>query len=83
MLTYPDHVTPAVLEAVCAVLGPWRVMEDVGTFLVAQPGYEAVRRLLRFGGVSASDSCNRSTICWTGPALSELHQAPGRTARRP
>ncbi|EDQ05198.1 hypothetical protein DSM14862_01009 [Sulfitobacter indolifex] len=57
MLTYPDHITPAVLDAVCAVLDRSRaeVMEDVGTFLVAQPGYGAVRRLLRFGGVSFGD----------------------------
>ncbi|SFG55779.1 heme NO-binding domain-containing protein [Sulfitobacter dubius] len=57
MLTYPDHVTPAVLDAVCTVLERPRaeVMEDVGTFLVAQPGYAAVRRLLRFGGVSFRD----------------------------
>ena len=25
-------------------------MEDIGTFLVSYPGFEAVRRLLRFGG---------------------------------
>ncbi|UWR34462.1 heme NO-binding domain-containing protein [Sulfitobacter sp. W027] len=77
MLTYPDHVTPAVLDAVCAVLDRPRaeVMEDVGTFLVAQPGYEAVRRLLRFGGVSFSDFLQSLDDLpdRTRLALSELH----------
>ena len=80
MLTYPDHVTPAVLEAVCAVLDRPRaeVMEDVGTFLVAQPGYEAVRRLLRFGGVSFSDFLQSLDDLpdRTRLALSELHLPP-------
>ncbi|KZZ27086.1 heme NO-binding protein, partial [Sulfitobacter sp. HI0082] len=77
MLTYSDHVTPAVLEAVCDVLDRPRaeVMEDVGTFLVAQPGYEAVRRLLRFGGVSFSDFLQSLDDLpdRTRLALSELH----------
>jgi len=57
MLSYADSITPAVLDAVCQVLDRPRaeVMEDVGTYLVSHPTYEAVRRLLRFGGVNFSD----------------------------
>ena len=57
VLSYPDTITPAVLDAVCDVLDRPReeVMEDVGTYLVSHPTYEAVRRLLRFGGVNFSD----------------------------
>ena len=57
MLSYVDSITPAVLDAVCDVLTRPRneVMEDMGTYLVSHPGYEAVRRLLRFGGVNFSD----------------------------
>ena len=57
MLSYPDGLTPKTLDAVCALLQRDRaeVMEDIGTYLVSHPGYEAVRRLLRFGGVNFSD----------------------------
>ena len=57
MLSYPDAMTPKILNAVCELLGRDRaeVMEDIGTYLVSHPGYEAVRRLLRFGGVNFSD----------------------------
>ena len=57
MLSYPDGLTPKTLDAVCAVLDRDRaeVMEDIGTYLVSHPGYEAVRRLLRFGGVNFCD----------------------------
>ncbi|MEP2920017.1 heme NO-binding domain-containing protein [Sulfitobacter sp.] len=57
MLTYPDEVTPAVLDACAAVLRRARadVMEDIGAFLVSHPNTEAVRRLLRFGGMNFED----------------------------
>lgn len=57
MLSYPDGLTPKILDAACAILARDRaeVMEDIGTYLVSHPGYEPVRRLLRFGGVNFSD----------------------------
>lgn len=54
MLTYDDALTRAVLDAVCASLGKSEneVLEDIGTYLVSHPNNEALRRLLRFGGMS-------------------------------
>lgn len=54
MLVYDDGVTPRVLDAVSTVLDRPRedVMEDIGTYLVSHPNVEALRRLLRFGGVT-------------------------------
>lgn len=54
MLVYGDDVTPRVLDAVAARLDRPReeVMEDIGTYLVSHPTVEALRRLLRFGGVT-------------------------------
>ncbi|MFK7764832.1 MAG: heme NO-binding domain-containing protein [Roseobacter sp.] len=54
MWTYDDAVTPAVLEAVCDVLDRSleELLEDIGTYLVSHPNVEALRRLLRFGGVT-------------------------------
>ena len=54
MLHYDDAVTEAVLEAAARTLGVARetVLEDIGTYLVSHPNVEALRRLLRFGGVS-------------------------------
>ena len=54
MLIYPDDVTPRVLDAVAHVLNRPRneVMEDLGTYLVSHPTTEALRRLMRFGGVN-------------------------------
>lgn len=54
MLTYDDDLTPTLLNAVSLVLNRDRVevMEDIGTYLVSHPNVEALRRLLRFGGVS-------------------------------
>lgn len=90
MLTYDDGVTPRVLDAVCEVLGRPRsdVMEDIGTYLVSHPNVEALRRLLRFGGVtfveflhSLDDLPDRARL-----AVADLHlprielrdHAPGR-----
>lgn len=57
MLTYEQTYTPAILDAIATVLNRPRedVMEDIGTFLVTHPDFEAVRRLLRFGGVDFVD----------------------------
>ena len=54
MLCYDDGLTPRVLDAVAQILGHGRdeVMEDIGTYLVSHPSTDAVRRLLRFGGVT-------------------------------
>lgn len=52
MMPYKLMYTPMLLDAMCDVLQRPRseIMEDIGTFLVSHPGFEAVRRLLRFGG---------------------------------
>jgi hypothetical protein len=57
MLTYDDALTPLILDMASQVLGRPRdeVMEDIGTYLVSHPSFEAVRRLLRFGGVNFED----------------------------
>ncbi|AXI45915.1 heme NO-binding protein [Sulfitobacter sp. SK012] len=54
MLSYDDAMTPAILDAVSMVLSRPReeLMEDIGTYLVSNPKVEALRRLLRFGGVN-------------------------------
>lgn len=54
MLTYDDALTVDLLDAVSRVLKRPRndVMEDIGTYLVSHPNVEALRRLLRFGGVT-------------------------------
>lgn len=57
MLTYDDIITEQVLTASVAVLGRPRetILEDLGTFLVSNHGSDALRRLLRFGGVTFTD----------------------------
>lgn len=54
MLIYDTAQSLAVLAEACAELGrpQTEVLEDLGTFLVSHPQVEALRRLLRFGGVS-------------------------------
>ncbi|MEM6305414.1 MAG: heme NO-binding domain-containing protein [Pseudomonadota bacterium] len=53
MLLYDDALTSQVLDATSEIFARPReeIMEDIGTYLVANPRFEAVRRLLRFGGV--------------------------------
>ncbi|PIE13562.1 MAG: heme NO-binding protein [Rhodobacterales bacterium] len=53
MLIYENAQTEAVLDAICDELSKSRdmVLEDIGTYLVTHPNVEALRRLLRFGGV--------------------------------
>lgn len=54
MLIYDDTITPNLLDAVSQILNRPRsdIMEDMGTYLVSHPNVEALRRLLRFGGVT-------------------------------
>jgi len=53
MLSYDDAITPLLQGAISMALDRpiGEVMEDVGTYLVSHPNTEAVRRLLRFGGM--------------------------------
>lgn len=57
MLSYDPALTTAVLAAASKILKrPVEgVLEDLGTYLVSHPNTEAVRRLLRFGGVTFDD----------------------------
>lgn len=57
MLTYDDALTEDVLQACVGVLGRTRevILEDLGTFLISNHSSDALRRLLRFGGVSFTD----------------------------
>lgn len=54
MLSYDDALTDAILDACCAGLAKPKedILEDIGTYLVSHPNVEALRRLLRFGGVT-------------------------------
>lgn len=60
LLHYDPSVTDAVLRAASVRLQRPReaVLEDLGNHLIADPSSEAVRRLLRFGGVSFRDFLN-------------------------
>lgn len=53
MLHYDDKTTEQLIDAASKVIGAPRetVLEDIGTYLVTHPNVEALRRLLRFGGV--------------------------------
>lgn len=57
MLDYPEATGQAVLAQLPEVLGRPRedILEDLGTYLVTAPELDAVRRLLRFGGVTFED----------------------------
>ncbi len=57
MLRYPPATTEALLDAAAAALDRSRdsILEDLGTYLVSHPNNAALRRLLRFGGVSFAD----------------------------
>jgi heme-NO-binding protein len=52
MLIYDHSQTEAVLASCCTLLDRSRegLLEDIGTFLISHPDFEALRRLLRFGG---------------------------------
>lgn len=68
MLRYDDGLADRVARTAAEVLGRPvdSVWEDVGTYLVTNPGHEGVRRLLRFGGVGFADF------------LHSLEEMPGR-----
>ncbi len=57
MLVYSDAQTDAALAQVCSVLGKPQeiVLEDIGSYLVSHDNMHAVRRLLRFGGLTFED----------------------------
>jgi len=57
MMVYDCEVTPRVIDCACDVLRADRadLLQNLGTFLVSQPSQQAVRRLLRFGGVDFVD----------------------------
>lgn len=57
MLTYDSELTDAVLATAAHILNRPRetVLEDLGTYLVSHPNLEALRRLLRFGGMTFVD----------------------------
>jgi len=57
MLVYEASLTGRVLDAVCRALDKERddLLEDIGTYLVSHPNVEAIRRLMRFGGVNFHD----------------------------
>lgn len=54
MLRYDEAQTRAVLSALALEMGrdEGDVLEDLGTYLVSHPDTEALRRLMRFGGVT-------------------------------
>jgi len=57
MLQYDDHITGDVLSAVANILKRSEVelLEDLGIYLVSHQNTQALRRLLRFGGVNFVD----------------------------
>jgi len=57
MFHYDDALTQALVDTAAKTLGKPRevLLEDFGTYLVADPRSERVRRLLRFGGVDYAD----------------------------
>lgn len=57
MLPYDAAVLAQVLDAAAELLDRPvdNLLEDLGTFLVADPGHQALRRLLRFGGANFTD----------------------------
>lgn len=57
VLHYDDALSYRMLDSASTRLGkpPETLLEDFGTFLVAAPAAQRVRRLLRFGGVDYED----------------------------
>ena len=57
LLIYDDALTDAVIDSAARLLVKPRemILEDLGTYLVSHQNLEALRRLLRFGGVSFVD----------------------------
>ncbi|MFK7875189.1 MAG: heme NO-binding domain-containing protein [Paracoccaceae bacterium] len=57
MLDYSDETADALIDALATTLGrpQSEFLEDLGTYLVTNPKTEALRRLLRFCGVTFED----------------------------
>lgn len=68
MLRYAPGTADRVAHSAADVLGRPvdTIWEDMGTYLVTNPGHEGVRRLLRFGGAGFADF------------LHSLEEMPGR-----
>ena len=68
MLRYDPGTADRVAQSAADVLGRpvEAIWEDMGTYLVTNPGHEGVRRLLRFGGATFADF------------LLSLEEMPGR-----
>jgi hypothetical protein len=68
MLRYAPGTAERVAQSAASVLGRpvETIWEDMGTYLVTNPGHEGVRRLLRFGGAGFADF------------LLSLEEMPGR-----
>lgn len=90
MLSYDDELTFRVLSVMQEVLNrPLdEILEDIGTFLVSNPEVEALRRLLRFAGVtyveflhSLDDLPDRTRLAVSDlhlPAMELREHAPGQ-----
>ncbi|MEZ5750645.1 MAG: heme NO-binding domain-containing protein [Paracoccaceae bacterium] len=90
MRLYDDAITHATLAAASAVLDRPResLLEDLGTYLISNERLEALRRLLRFGGVSFTDFLysledlqGRSHMAVADLALPELILDEGEAGR--
>ncbi|MEP2716295.1 heme NO-binding domain-containing protein [Pseudophaeobacter sp.] len=90
MLIYTDEQSQKMLSAMEKVLErplP-EILEDTGTFMVSNPQVEALRRLLRFGGVnyveflhSLDDLPDRARLAVADlhlPALELVENSPGQ-----
>lgn len=89
MLPYEATVLTQVLTTAAAVLERPvdSLLEDLGTFLVADPAHQALRRLLRFGGANFADFLmsleelpDRARLAMPDLALPEMqltHTSPG------
>lgn len=90
MLIYTDEQSQQLLTSLETVLQRplAEMLEDMGTFLVSNPEVEALRRLLRFGGVnyveflqSLDDLPDRARLAVSDlhlPALELTERAPGQ-----
>jgi len=90
MLPYDARAVGRVLAAAAQELHrpAEAILEDVGTFLVADPGHQALRRLLRFGGAGFADFLHsleelpdRARLALPGlrlPQVTLTEMAPGR-----
>ena len=76
------EVTTRVVEGLAARFNrePDDLLEDLGTYLVSQPRTEAIRRLLRFGGVDFAEFLNsledlpeRARLALTGLSLPAIN----------